>query len=73
MCLCATNATELIRKANTFSSTIRIKRDNRYNVSAKSLISLLSLNLKPGMKITVIADGNDENVALDTISTMIAG
>ena len=73
MCPCTTNATELIRKANTFNSSVRIERDNKYSVNAKSLISLLSLGLKPGMEITVITDGNDEAVALETISTMITG
>lgn len=73
VCPCSVNATELIRKANTFNSSVRIERDNTYSVNAKSLISLLSLGLRPGMEITVITDGNDEAVALDTISTMIAG
>lgn len=72
VCPGMTTATELIRKANSFNSSVKIEH-GKYSVNAKSLISLLSLGIKQGMELTIITDGNDENAALDTISSMIAG
>lgn len=67
---CTTAATEFIRKANSYKSSVRIEH-GRYGINAKSLISLLSLGMKPGMELTVITDGEDENIALEAISSMI--
>ena len=40
-------------------------------VNAKSLLGVLSLGIVKGMTITLIADGTDEEEALEGLSTLI--
>lgn len=63
-------ATFFIQKANTFKSSIWIEKDDR-KVNAKSLLGVLSLGIAQGMSITIVADGSDENVAVDGLITLI--
>ena len=57
-------ATFFIQKANQYKSTIWVEKDER-RVNAKSLLGVLSLGVVKDMTITIIADGSDENDALD--------
>lgn len=57
-------ATFFIQKANSFRSTIWVEKEDR-RVNAKSLLGVLSLGVAKGMTITLIADGSDEEAALD--------
>ena len=57
-------ATFFIQKANSFRSTIWVEKDDR-RVNAKSLLGVLSLGIAQGMSITLIADGQDEQAALE--------
>ena len=57
-------ATFFIQKANEFKSTIWVEREER-RVNAKSLLGVLSLGIVGGMTIKIIADGPDENSAVD--------
>ena len=63
-------ATFFIQKANTFKSSIWIEKDDR-KVNAKSLLGVLSLGIAQGMSIAIIADGSDENVAVDELIKLI--
>ena len=63
-------ATFFIQKANFYKSTILIEKDNR-KVNAKSLLGVLSLGIAKGMTITIIADGIDENTAVDALCDLI--
>lgn len=63
-------ATFFIQKANTFRSSIWVEKSDR-RVNAKSLLGVLSLGIAKGMTITLIADGQDENEALDALEAMI--
>ena len=63
-------ATFFIQKANTFKSSIWIEKDDR-KVNAKSLLGVLSLGIAQGMSITIVADGSDENSAVDGLITLI--
>ena len=40
-------------------------------VNAKSLLGVLSLGIVKGTTITLIADGSDENAAVDALSELI--
>ena len=63
-------ATFFIQKANSFQSSIwGEKEDSRVN--AKSLLGVLSLGITKGMTVTLIADGNDENDALNGLCELI--
>ena len=63
-------ATFFIQKANEFKSSIWVEKDER-RVNAKSLLGVLSLGIVKGTAITIIADGADEQEAIDTLSQLI--
>ncbi|MBR6559236.1 MAG: HPr family phosphocarrier protein [Clostridia bacterium] len=63
-------ATFFIQKANSYKSSIWVEKEDR-RVNAKSLLGVLSLGIVKGMSITLIADGVDENDALEGLSTLI--
>ena len=63
-------ATFFIQKANEFKSSIWGEKDER-RVNAKSLLGVLSLGIVKGTSITIIADGADEEAAIDTLSQLI--
>ncbi len=63
-------ATFFIQKANSFQSSIWVEKEDR-RVNAKSLLGVLSLGITKGMTVTLIADGNDENDALDGLCELI--
>ena len=62
-------ATFFIQKANSYKSSIWVEKEDR-KVSAKSLLGVLSLGVAKGMTITLIADGSDEQAALDGLATL---
>ena len=64
-------ATFFIHKANEFKSSIWIEKEDR-RVNAKSLLGVLSLGIVKGTAVNLIADGNDENEAISTLSDLIA-
>ena len=62
-------ATFFIQKANEFTSGIWISKDDR-KVNAKSLLGVLSLGVTRGTSITVIADGADEEAAVNELANL---
>ena len=63
-------ATFFIQKANSYKSSIWVEREDR-RINAKSLLGVLSLGIVKGMTITIIADGQDENEAVEGLSGLI--
>lgn len=63
-------ATFFIQKANCYKSTILVEKDDR-KVNAKSLLGVLSLGIAQGMSITLIADGQDEEMAISGLVSLI--
>lgn len=63
-------ATFFIQKSNSFKSSIWVEREDR-RVNAKSLLGVLSLGIVKGMEITLVADGPDEEAALDALTELI--
>ena len=63
-------ATFFIQKANEYKCSIWVEKDER-RVNAKSLLGVLSLGITKGMTITLIADGTDENEALDGLAELV--
>lgn len=61
----------LIQKANSFKCTVWLEKDER-RINAKSLLGVLSMILTEGMEVNVMADGEDEAVAVETISKLLA-
>lgn len=63
-------ATFFIQKANAFNCSVWVEKDDR-RVNAKSLLGVLSLGITKGMTVTLIADGTDENEAVDALAALI--
>ena len=63
-------ATFFIQKANAYKCTVWVEKEDR-KVNAKSLLGVLSLGIAQGMTIELIADGSDENEALDGLENLI--
>ncbi len=63
-------ATFFIQKANSFKSSISVEREDR-RVNAKSLLGVLSLGIVNGMEITLVADGPDEEEAVEALTDLI--
>ena len=63
-------ATFFIQKANSFKSSIWIEKDDR-KVNAKSLLGVLSMGIAQGMTITLVAEGQDENTAIDALVALV--
>ena len=63
-------ATFFIQKANEFKSSIWVEKESR-RVNAKSLLGVLSLGIVGGAAINVIADGADEQAAIDALVDLV--
>ena len=68
--LYARPATFFIQKANEFKSSIWVEKEER-RVNAKSLLGILSLGIVGGTQIRVIADGADEEAAVDGLVELV--
>ena len=64
-------ATFFIQKANEFKCSIWVEREDR-KVNAKSLLGVLSLGIIKGTSINIIADGADEEEAVDALVKLIS-
>ena len=63
-------ATFFIQKANEFKSSIWVEKDER-RVNAKSLLGVLSLGIMGGTDIRIIADGADEEDAVNGLVSLV--
>lgn len=63
-------ATFFIQKANEFRSSIWVEKDER-RANAKSLLGVLSLGITGGTDIRIIADGQDENDAVEALEKLV--
>jgi len=63
-------ATFFIQKANEFKSTISVEKEER-RINAKSLLGILSLGVVQGTTISIIADGADEEAAVEALTALI--
>ena len=68
--LTAKTVTVIVEKANSFSSSIVFESDHR-RVNGKSLLGVLSLGIVKGTKITLIADGSDEEDAVKALVELV--
>jgi len=63
-------ATFFIQKANNYKSTIWVEKGER-RVNAKSLLGVLSLAVTKDTTVTVIADGADEEEAVEGLCDLV--
>jgi phosphocarrier protein len=59
-----------VQTAGKFTSNIWIKAGQK-KVNAKSIMGLISLAISNGTEITIIADGEDEDLAVKEITDLV--
>ena len=64
-------ATFFIQKANEYKSSIWVEKDER-RVNAKSLLGVLSLGITKGLSISIIAEGSDEEEAVNGLVALVS-
>jgi catabolite repression HPr-like protein len=59
-----------VQEANRFTSDIYIEKNGK-KINAKSIMGLMSLAISSGSVIKLIAEGPDENEALETLTKYV--
>lgn len=59
-----------VQEANRFSADIFLEKDGK-RVNAKSIMGLMSLAVGSGVVINIVADGDDEETAINALTTFI--
>ena len=63
-------AADIAQRMSGFESRVLLKRQNM-TVNAKSLMGVLSAELRDGQAVTILAEGPDEAQAVCTLSKML--
>ncbi len=63
-------ATYFVQKANEFSSSIWLESGSR-KMNAKSLLGIMSLGIVTGATVTLMADGNDAEAAVNALEALL--
>ena len=66
----ARQAALFVQEANRFSADIFVEKDNK-KVNAKSIMGIMSLAIARGTQVTLSADGNDADDAVNILATII--
>lgn len=66
----ATPIAHLVQLANQFKSQIYFEMDDK-KVNAKSIMGMMSLVLSAGSHVTVVAEGQDEDEAVDALEKFL--
>ena len=61
----------LVQEANQYASTVYIEIENK-KINAKRIMGMMSLRLGNGEKLTVVADGVDEEDAILGVENFLA-
>jgi len=64
-------AAKLVTLASKFGSDVRVRKDTR-EVSGKSIMGVMMLAAAHGSRITLIAEGEDAEQALDELAGLVA-
>ena len=68
--LSAREASVFVTAAKRFQSTIQLQCSDK-TVNAKSIMMILSLGLRAGSEVTIVAEGSDAQQAVDTLKALI--
>jgi len=63
-------AAQFVQEANRFSADLFLEKDGK-RINAKSIMGLMSLAITNGETVTLIADGPDEEIALNNLVSFI--
>ncbi len=64
-------AAKFVQEANRFSSNIFIEKDGK-KINAKSIMGLMSLAITKGETVTLVAEGPDETIAINELTSLIS-
>ena len=67
----AQETAQFIQTAMQYRSALHITYQS-LQVNPKSMMGMLCLGLRPGMKITISGDGNDEQTAVDHLGKYLS-
>lgn len=59
-----------VQEANRYSSDVFLEKDNK-KVNAKSIMGLMSLAISSGSEVKLIANGNDEEQAIEGLAKFV--
>lgn len=62
---------EFVSLAKTFSSQVEVENAEGKRVKGTSLLKLLSLGIKKGTKVTVHAEGEDAEQAVEQLASLL--
>jgi len=68
----ANSAAQLVQKASQFKSRISLVAEEK-TANAKSIMGIISMDIQSGNKVTIVADGEDEQQVLPELETIIGG
>jgi len=63
-------AAQFVQEANRFSADLFLEKEGK-RINAKSIMGLMSLAITKGETITLIADGPDEEIAINELVSFI--
>jgi phosphotransferase system HPr (HPr) family protein len=66
-------AAEFVRMAATIGHTVMISKSNGNKVRGDSILSLLSLGVKQGEKLTIEVAGPDEDSLIQSLIAVVSG
>jgi catabolite repression HPr-like protein len=66
----ARQAALFVQEANRFMADLFLKKEER-QVNAKSIMGIMSLAIARGTTVTLIAEGSDEEQALESLATLV--
>lgn len=67
----ARKAAELVQTASKFVADVYISIDDK-KINAKSIMGTIALNMQSGQTAIVIAEGSDEEKAVEEVATFLA-
>ncbi len=62
----------LVQVASQYKSSVSICQDNK-TVNAKSIMGMMTLGLIPGQELEITVDGEDEEMAMQSIESYLTG
>lgn len=64
-------AAKLVTEANRYVADVRVRKDGR-EVSGKSIMGIMMLAAAKGTQITIVAEGEDAEAALQSLAELVA-
>jgi len=61
---------EIVQIASQYKSEVLLEYD-KYKINAKSIMGIIAFNPSEGMNVTIAANGNDEDDAVDALERFL--